>query len=302
MSNRLLRFHIENTPVRGEWIEISDAWQEVVNRHSLDAASMELLGQLTAAALLLSATIKHNGSLTAQIIGDGPISLMVVEAQADGAFRATLKLSEKHAMPADAEPDVATLINPGSKARFAITLDPREEGQTAYQGIVPLEGQTMARILERYMFRSEQIPTRLWLAADSKQLAGLLLQRMPDPKVDASGSQDPDAWGRLQKLGETLKAEEMLSNDGQTMLRRLFWQEEAGPIESRPVRFECPCSRTRVSAMLQMLGVAEVDSIVAEQGRVAVNCEYCNTPYAFDKVDVAALFQQGVLPSTDTHQ
>ncbi|MGH1361787.1 MAG: Hsp33 family molecular chaperone HslO [Burkholderiaceae bacterium] len=302
MSNSLLRFHIQNTPVRGEWIELSDAWQQVVSRHAVDQTSLSMLGQLTAASLLLSATIKHQGSLTAQIVGDGPVTLIVAQCQANGTFRSTIKLSEKHPMPAEAEPDVSRLINPGGKARFAITIDPREEGKTAYQGIVPLEGNSIARMLERYMFRSEQIPTRLWLAANRERATGLLLQRLPDPKRDAGQEHDTDAWARLQKLAETLGADEMLAENGETILHRLFWQEQTGPLESRPLRFECPCSRQKVNAMLQMLGAAEVQSILAEQGQVAVNCEYCNTPYLFDPVDVAGLFKPGALPGTDTRQ
>lgn len=302
MTNRLLRFQIANTPVRAEWVELSDAWQQVVQRHQLNEASLGLLGQLTAASLLLSATLKHRGSLTAQIIGDGPISLMVVECQANGAFRSTMKPSARHPMPDDAHPDISTLINPGGKARFAITLDPKEQGKSAYQGIVPIEGDSVARMLERYMFRSEQLPTRLWLAADANRIAGLLLQRLPDPSREQAEGFDSDAWGRMQKLGDTLQPDEMLSNDAETMLHRLFWQENTGAIEARTMRFECLCSRTKVATMLQMLGKAEVDSIVQEQGKISINCEYCNTPYNFDAVDAAALFESGVAPGTQTRQ
>ncbi len=302
MSDNLLRFHLQNTPVRGEWIELSDAWVQVLGRHEMDDASQSLLGQLTAASLLLSATIKHRGSLTAQIIGDGPICLMIAECQADGAFRATAKLSEKHPMPPGGATEVNELLNPGGKARFAITIDPREEGKSAYQGIVPLEGNSISRMLERYMFRSEQIPTRLWLAADGQRATGLLLQRLPETGFDADAGRDIDAWGRMQKLAETLRAGEMLAENGETILRRLFWQEQIGAVESRSLRFECQCSRRKVSTMLQMLGADEVNAIVAEQGRVAVNCEYCNSPFVFDPVDVAGLFQPGALPGTDTRQ
>ncbi|MFK7965536.1 MAG: Hsp33 family molecular chaperone HslO [Burkholderiaceae bacterium] len=301
MSNQLLRFQVAGTPVRGEWIELDTAWQEVVNRHDLDDSSLSLLGQLTGASLLLAATLKHQGSLTAQIVGDGPISLIVVECMANGAFRSTIKLSEKHAMPAQPTPDVSTLVNPGGKGRFAITLDPREPGQSAYQGIVPLEGNSVARLLERYMFRSEQLPTRLWLAADRQKVAGLLLQRLPQTGGKPV-SKDSDAWPRLQKLADTLEAEEMLSADGKTMLHRLFWQEKTGELEQRPMRFECACSREKVVSMLQMLGVDEINSIIQEQGHIAVNCEYCNTPYEFDAVDAAGLFQPTAVGGTDTRQ
>jgi len=259
------------------------------------------LGQLTGASLLLAATLNHQGSLTAQIVGDGPISLIVVECMANGAFRSTIKLSDKHPMPASPSVDVNTLVNPGGKGRFAITLDPREAGQSAYQGIVPLEGNSVARLLERYMFRSEQLPTRLWLAADRQKVAGLLLQRLPVTGGTAAVT-DADAWPRLQKLADTLESEEMLKTDGQTMLHRLFWQEKTSEPERRPMRFECACSREKVVAMLQMLGAEEIDSIVEEQGKISVNCEYCNTPYEFDPVDAASLFQPTAVNGTNTRQ
>lgn len=300
MSDQLLRFQVADTSVRAEWVELSTAWQEVVERHSLSETGITLLGEMTAASLLLAATLKHQGSLTAQIIGNGPLNLMVVECQADGAFRATLKRSDVRPLPDPTSMDLNELINPDGDARFAITLDPKTAGRQAYQGVVPLEGSSMAQILERYMSRSEQLETRLWLAADGQRVAGLLLQKLPSegdiPPVDG------DAWDRLQKLAETLQPEEMLANDARTMMHRLFWQERLGPIESRPIRFECHCSKQKVAAMLQMLGQDELADIIEELGEVAVSCEYCNTPYNFDPIDVESLFRVGMAQAPTTWQ
>ncbi len=298
MNDHLLRFQFVGTAVRGEWLELGPAWREVVSRHADEDVATELLGELTAAAMLLSATIKHTGRLTAQIMGDGPISLMVVECRASGTFRATVKRSSDIAMPDSESPDATELLNPNGSARFAITIDPRNDGQTAYQGIVPVEGSSVATILERYMDRSEQLPTRLWLAANSHRTVGLLLQKIPLAASEID--HDIDAWDRMQKLADTLSRSEMLATEGDTLLHRLFWQEQCSAIESRPLRFECGCSRERVATMLRMLGAYELDGLIAERGEVAVNCDYCNTPYRFDAIDVRSLFEPVVSPTTPT--
>lgn len=300
MADQLHRFLIANAGIRGEWIELDSQWQQVGQRHELNDDCTRLLGELTAASLLLSATIKHSGSLTAQVIGDGPVNLAVVQCRADGSYRATMKLSESRPLPQSPSQGIQPLVNPGGKGRFAITIDPQETGGNTYQGIVPLEGDSVARVLERYMFRSEQLPTRLWLAANADRVCGLLLQKMP---MGAAGPYpDGDGWNRLQKLADTLQTDEMLDIDGPTALRRLFWQEQLEQVQRGTIRFACQCTRQRVADMLRMLGEAEVDSIIREQGQVLVNCEYCNSPYVFDPVDCAALFAQGSMPGNSTRQ
>ena len=305
MADQLLRFLIADSATRGEWVTLDTSWLQVTRRHSLDRRCTSLLGELCAATLLLSATIKHRGSITAQIVGDGPIKLAVVQCRADGTYRATLKLSESRPLPAESPddtkaPNLTELINPGGQGRFVITIDPQEQGGQSYQGIVPLEGSTVARMLERYMFRSEQLPTRLWLAANQDKVAGMLLQKMP---LGTKGPPpDSDGWNRLQKLAETMNAQEMLGTDGQTALHRLFWQEELGHLDARDLSFLCQCSPERVTNMLKMLGKDEIDAIIAEQGEVSVNCEYCNSPYRFDPVDCAALFAPGTMSGSNTRQ
>ena len=309
-EGRLLRFSFEAPGVRGEWIELGSAWREVWSRHRFAGAATALLGELTAASLLLSATLKQRGSMTTQIVGDGPVRLAVVQSQADGRFRATLKLAED-ATPASLGTDVQSLLNPGGRGRFVITIDPHEKAPTKYQGIVPIEGDSIAAMLEGYMARSEQLPTRLWLAADDSRVAGLLLQRMPDAgaagAATASGAtargSDPDGWDRLQMLAQTLTPSEMLATNAEILLERLFWQERVSGLEARALRFECHCDLHRVANMLRMLGKAEVESILAEQnGEVIVHCEYCNTRYAFDRVDCAGLFVTDAVTGNTTRQ
>ncbi len=298
MTDRLTRFMI-GSRVRGEWLDLDDAWLEVLGRHAIPPLASRVLGELTAASLLLTATLKSGGSLTAQIVGGlGPAKLVVVECQADGRFRAVLKAARSPSWPAETD-DLMHLLDPSGQARFVVTLDPQREGRSAYQGIVPLEGGSIAGALERYMARSEQLPTRLWLAADGRRAAGLLLQQLPAQDGGDAAPADPDIWNRVQHLGDTLKAPEILGSTAEQVIHRLFWQEPVRALDTRRVRFACSCSRERVARMLRMLGPEEVADIVAEQGSVSVSCEYCNANYAFDALDSRLLFEHGAAPGSN---
>ncbi|NBY17078.1 MAG: Hsp33 family molecular chaperone HslO, partial [Betaproteobacteria bacterium] len=156
------------------------------------------------------------------------------------------------------------------------------------QGIVPFEGETVAQVLESYMARSEQIPTRLWLAANATRAGGVLIQRLPTQ--GGLPVEDTDGWPRIQHLGDTITAAELCSVTPQEILHRLFWQESKEEGEPRPLHFACRCSRERVGGMLKMLGETEVESILTERENVEVRCDFCNQAYTFDAVDCAQLF------------
>ncbi|MFM1988550.1 MAG: hypothetical protein RJA99_1507 [Pseudomonadota bacterium] len=319
-ADTLSRFMLSGAPVRGEAVSLDASWREVADRHAFPRSVRDRLGELCAAGLLLSASLKFDGALILQIHGDGPVALLVVECEADGTFRATAKLREGATCPEEA--DLATLVNAHGRGRFVVTLDPRTDSpnRQPYQGIVPFEGRSVAEVLERYMARSEQVPTRLWLAADDARATGLLLQRLPDegghaarlapgwtpgpadegtqapsvarapaPPADST-DEDGDGWNRMQRLADTLTRDELLALPSATVLRRLFWQEALTAFDSRTPRFACTCSRDKVAAMLRMLGREEIESILLEQGSVGVRCEFCNSPYEFDAVDGAELF------------
>jgi molecular chaperone Hsp33 len=293
-ADSLERFLLRNAPVRGEIVSLDTAWREVVDRHDLPACVRDRLGELAAAALLLAATLKFDGALVLQIHGDGPVALLVVECDARGRFRATVKLREDVPVPAKAT--LAELVNTHGRGRFVVTLEARhgEDGIQSYQGIVPFEGETVAEVLEHYMSRSEQVPTRLWLAADGSRASGLLLQRLPDEGgTPGAAAHDTDGWERLCHLADTLRSSELLELPPATVLHRLFWQESLHGFDRRECRFACRCSRSRVASMLRMLGRDEVDSILAERGSIEVRCEFCNLGYIFDPVDAAGLFTAG---------
>ena len=305
MADTLQRFMLRGAPVRGEIVSLDAAWTEIVRRHDLPDNVRNCLGELAAAALLLSATLKFDGKLILQIHGDGPVALFVVECDASGSFRATVKLREG----AQVAPDdrLCDLVNAQGRGRFVVTLDPRnhDPDREPYQGIVPFEGDSVAAVLERYMQRSEQVPTRLWLAADGRRATGLLLQKLPDHggKALDAADDDTDGWERMGHLAATLTSSELLELPSDQVLGRLFWQEPLHGFDERRCRFACGCSREKVGNMLKMLGAPEIGEILEERGSVDVQCDFCNEPYAFDAVDCAALFTTGTpSPGSQTRQ
>jgi molecular chaperone Hsp33 len=184
-------------------------------------------------------------------------------------------------------------VNQHGHGRFVITLDPKDKlpGQQPYQGIVPLDGESVSLVIENYMLRSQQLDTKLWLAADQNVSRGLLLQKLP--KEGGSGSSaadDLETWNRTVLLGETLRREELLSTDISTLMHRLFWEETVRMFEPRHPSFHCSCSREKVGNMLKILGRTEVDAALAELGELSIDCEFCGQHYQFDKVDCAQLF------------
>ncbi|MDR3427422.1 MULTISPECIES: Hsp33 family molecular chaperone HslO [Silvimonas] len=275
MQDILERFVFEEAPVRGEIVQLHDTVNEVMSRHNYPPVLQKLIGELMAAASLLSATLKFEGTMIMQLHGSGPVKLIVVECTSEMTLRATARWDGD-------VPDVA-LGDLLGKGKFVITLDP-DEGET-YQGIVAYEpGQSVAQIIEHYMQHSEQLETRMWLTSQHGGAAGLLVQKMPAGKGDA------DAWERVQKLAETITDEELLGLTPRDVLYRLFNQEIVRVFDPQTPRFACTCSRERVGGMLKMVGREEVESVIEERAKVDVTCEFCGKEYEFDAVDVAQLF------------
>lgn len=292
MSDQLKKFLSQDRSVRIESVHIHQAWQSAQAHHSYPPSVAALLGELVAASTLLAATLKFDGSLLLQLQGDGAISLMVVECRADMSIRATVSLRDR---PLPIQRDLQSLLNPGGTAKFIVVLDPPKNtlGRQAYQGIVPLEGDSIAQALEQYMLRSEQLDTRIWLAADTEHCTGLLLQRLPlqGGNQQAEVLSADESWQRAQRLAETLTNKEMLEVTQDTLLHRLFWEETLLTYDARPITWQCCCTRERVADMLKMLGRAEVEDILETQGKIEVACEFCGQPYLFDEVDSAMLFK-----------
>lgn len=276
-NDLLHRFLFENTDVRGNAVHLSDTIQQALQHTDYPPVLDKALSELMAAAALLTATVKlDQGTLSFQIQGQGPLNLLVVECNAALRMRATAKWQgDLHGL------GFKDLIGNG---HFAITLDPRDGGQT-YQGIVEVIGDNIAQILETYMQQSAQLETRIWLSSNPHQAAGLLLQKLPQQQTE-----DQDSWQRTTMLADTVQADELLQLDTNTLLRRLFHEENVRLFDPSPVAFECRCSHQSVSNMLRLLGREEIDSIIQEQGSISVNCDFCNAAYVFDPIDASQLF------------
>jgi len=309
--SQLHKFLFEGLPVRGILVQLTDVWQEILKRRAanLDTGAYpepvrHLLGEMTAAAVLMQSNIKFNGALVMQIFGDGPLKLAVVEVQPDLGVRATAKVVGD----LDGTHTLSTMVNVNNEGRCAITLDPLTKlpGQQPYQGVVPLfddrrnKLDKFSEVLQHYMLQSEQLDTTLVLAADDKTAAGLLIQRLPikgEGNLAAKASMaDEDEIGRnedynrISILAASLKKEELLQLDADTILRRLFWEEKLIRLETLAPSFACSCSRERVSNMIRSLGADEVESILSERNDVEVGCDFCGQQYRFDAVDAAQIF------------
>lgn len=277
MADALTRFVFEYAPVKGGIVQLDEVWRTIQSHADYPAPLRRVLGELLAAAALLTSNIKFEGSLVLQLHGNGPVRLIVVEATSKHTLRATAKWEGDIQ-----DGPLSTLLGDG---RFVMTIDQSKAGKQNYQGIVPLEGETTAAVLGHYMQSSEQLDTRIYLASDENRVAGMLLQRMPDQQ-----GMDADAWNRAAILADTLKPDELLQLSANDMLLRLFHEETLRLFEQEPLSFACSCSREKVADMLQSLGQKEVDSILAEHGEIEINCEFCGQQYNFDAVDAAQLF------------
>jgi molecular chaperone Hsp33 len=310
MSDELHKFLFDGLPVRGMIVRLDQGWPDVLARREANEATgawpppvAEMLGEMIAAGALMQSNIKFNGALIMQIHGDGPVKVAVAEVQPDLSFRATAKVVGE--VVADAR--LGQLVNQGGGGRCAITLDPKDRrpGQQPYQGVVPLNGPTGQRleklsdVIEHYMRQSEQLETRLVLAADAKVAAGLLIQRLPlEGEANLAGGKGDEEkaaemnehFNRIATLAASLTRDELLELDVETVLRRLFWQEKLLRFDAMTPRFACTCSRERVAGMIRGLGRDEAEDILAERGEIDVACDFCGKHYKFDAVDAAQIF------------
>jgi molecular chaperone Hsp33 len=309
--SQLHKFLFDGLPVRGMLVQLTDVWQEVLKRRAANDETgaypesvRHLLGEMTAASVLMQSNIKFNGALVMQIFGDGPLKLAVVEVQPDLSLRATAKVVGELGQAST----LSEMVNVNNEGKCAITLDPLNKmpGQQPYQGVVPLfddhrnKLDKFSDVLQHYMLQSEQLDTTLVLAANDTTAAGLLIQRLPikgEGNLAAQSSMgDEDGIGlsedynRISILAASLTADELLNLDAETILRRLFWEEKLVRFEPLTPSFACSCSQERVSNMIRSLGSDEVESILAERGLVEVGCDFCGLQYRFDAVDAAHIF------------
>lgn len=290
-QDSLLRFLLPGAGVRGVLVHLDDTWRQIRGRAELSEGVVALLGQSAAAAALFTGHAKVDGRLSVQLRGHGPLRTVFAECTAAGTLRGIAQAAEDLPPPTGledlgADPLLAiTIENPSTRGR-----DPQR-----YQGLVPLEGTRLATAFERYFAQSEQLPTRILLAADDRRAAGLMLQKLPGDSGDADG------WTRAGALFDTLAESELLAWSGEQLVHRLFHEESPERLGARALRFACSCSRERVAAMLQSLGEDEATAALSD-GVVAVRCEFCGESYLFTEPEVTGLFQpaqpQATAPET----
>lgn len=279
------RFLFDDTDVRGEWVELERSYAEVLAKHPYPEPVAQLLGEMLAAAALLVGTLKFDGLLVLQARSEGPVPLVMVECSSQREVRGIARYDAEQVRPGASLEELL----PGGM--LAITVDP-ERGQR-YQGIVALQGQTLADCFSAYFATSEQLPTRFWLHADGRRACGMLLQQLPADRI-----RDPEArehsWEHLLALADTLSAEEVLGLEVETLLHRLYHQEQVRLFEPQALRFHCSCTRQRSANALVSLGEEDALALLRERGgEVVIDCQFCNQRYLFDAADIAQLFAGG---------
>jgi len=275
MKDQLNRYLFENVHVRGELVQVSNSYNEIIKSHDYPAPVNHLLGQLLAATAMMTALLKFEGDIAVQIQGEGPVPMIVVNGNDKQELRAVANVTG----------DVTTtnLNELFTKGYMVITITPTQGER--YQGIVGLDKDTIGGCLEAYFEQSEQLKTHFWLRANDDNAAGMMIQALPEESVN----QD-DEYDNLRQLSATIKDEELFSLEPNVILNRLYHQEEVRVFDPQSLSFKCTCSAERSGNAIISIGREEAESIIAEQGAITMQCDYCNTVYKFGNNDVASLF------------
>lgn len=292
--DHIRRFMLEHHPVRGHIVQLEGAWQRLREHSAYPVPVRNLLGQATCAAILLASTLKFRGTLTLQLQGDGAVRLLVAQCTHDFRIRSVARFDEARVTPHFRE-----LVGDG---RVTVTIESNERS-ARYQGIVPLSGSSLEECIDAYFATSEQLPTRVRLAADAVRAGGMLMQRMPPSGGLAPAEptdEDPltvdQAWDSACAQLDMLDDHDLMHVSPEALLRRSAIVADVRLFEGEPVAFQCSCSRQRVAAVLRGLGQDEVTSVLEEQGKVTVTCEFCQKPYSFDVIDVTQVFAEDPPP------
>ncbi len=288
--DQLHRYLFENHAVRGELVTVSDTWQRIMENHDYPQPVKNILGELLVATSLLTATLKFDGDITVQLQGDGPMTLAVINGNNNQQMRGVARVQGDVA-------DDASLKDLIGNGYLVITISP-QEGER-YQGVVGLEGDTLAACLEDYFMRSEQLPTRLFIRTGSVEgkaaAGGMLLQVLPAQDAQI------DDFNHLATLTDTIKTEELLTLPANEVLWRLYHEEEVTLYDPQNVVFTCSCSRERCAAAIRTLPDEEIDNILAEDKEIDMNCDYCGSHYVFDAMDIAAIRNNASAADSQIH-
>ncbi|HIE40359.1 MAG TPA: Hsp33 family molecular chaperone HslO [Thiomicrorhabdus sp.] len=290
-KNTVQRFLFKELNIRGQVIQLHEAWQAMVkDRHYPDVIE-KLLGELTVFSVIMASGMKHTGKVTLQIQGSGPVTLLVVEVTHDLKIRGVAKTN-------DTIQDKTTLDELLGDGQILVTLENTQTNRH-FQSYVERVGQNIQEVCENFLSQSEQQPSKLWLAATHIALGGVFIQKMPD-----SDNLDKDGWTRIQSIATTVKQEELTELDPKTLLHRLFHEEQVTLFEAKTVQYECPQDKSRIDQMLIGLGEEEVRKLLKEQGEIVVHNEICNVHARYGQAEVDALFKQTqeATPATKTLQ
>jgi molecular chaperone Hsp33 len=296
--DRVRRFVLERHPIRGHAARLSRAWLEMREHHTYPPPVQQLLGEAVSAVVLLAATLKFAGTLTLQLQGKGLVSLLVAQCTHDFKVRAMAR----HGPIVGETGGEAGFRSLTGDGQILVTVEANDRA-SSYQGVVPITGNSLAESLEAYFLQSEQLPTRVLLAASPGLVAGMLVQRLPNvggTQVPVEESALASAWAKADDAMSTLTRTALLEDDVERRLVGMFGVDEVRVFAGHEVRFECRCSRERVAHVLRSLGVDEVRSVIAEQGSCTVTCEFCQRPYKFDAIDVEHLFADVAPRGSDT--
>ena len=285
-------FQIEGQPVRGRIVRLGAAVDEVLTRHAYPEAVANLLGEACALAALVGDSLKFDGRLIVQAQGDGPVAYVVADYDTSGALRGYCRFdAERVAQAAKgfARPGAGSLLGRGV---FIMTVDPGPDMER-YQGVTPIEGETLALCAETYFAQSEQVPTRVRLAVGQVdtgegltwRAGGLLIQNIAED--DARG-ETHEAWRTAQAYFETLGEDELIDPgvDSQTLLWRLFHEDGVRVFDPRRLTGFCRCSTEKIVGMLRSFPPEERVDMVEPDGHIRVTCEYCSRTYVLTPSDV----------------
>ncbi len=273
------RFLFDKKDIRGELVQLEGSFAEILAQHYYPESAGNMLGQFLAASVLLSSTIKFEGRLILQIQSQGEIPLVVAECSSEQVIRGLLRLSD-NVVSDDFHRQFA-------KGTLAITIEPKQGER--YQGLVALDGNNLAECLQNYFMQSEQLRAHLLLAVSDGRVAGLMLQELPSQAVIDREQRNED-WEYVTQLAKTVQADELLSVSSETLIHRLYHQDDVRLFASKPIVYRCSCSLERTQQALRSISRVELDEIVAEQGAVTMNCEFCNQEYRFDAAAIDSLF------------
>jgi len=307
-------FVVEALDVRGRAIQMGPALDAILTRHDYPPAVSRLLAEAIVLAVLLGSSLKIDGRFTLQTETDGVVDMLVVDYRTGGAIRAYARFDAERIAEAVAAGAAAPGVLLG-KGTLAMTID-QTGAASRYQGIVPLEGESLEEVAHTYFRQSEQIPTRVRLAVAEMQMrdggalrhswraGGLIVQFLPESadrmrQPDLPGGDAPegaatedvaedDAWVEARSLTETVEDDELIdpSVPVESLLFRLFNERGVRVFTPVAVRDQCSCSREKVSGVLANFSAAEIADSV-EGGEISVTCEFCGSKYAFDPEEFA---------------